>query len=426
MKTLISLMVMILLGAGVSPAQEVPAAPKGPDKTEAASASPAPSPEGEALSWGDTLKAGTPTFQLRLSYETSDVDDAKKSKPARGFTARTRVGFRSGTYQGIRFYVQMQDVSAMLKDYATERPGYDPIADPAGVAVQQGYVEYAGIEDTSLKAGRQELVLDDHRLIGNVDWRQNGQSFDGAVLTSSPVKNLTLTLGHIWRVKTIFNTLVDLNGLDVFEVQVKDMMAHTISLYGYWLDSTGNTPADRDIATTGMRVSAKWDVARYELEYAAQSKYADNKTDGGTMTNGFVEGTVMGVSLGVGKSLISEKKTDKKAFDTLFSTAHKFNGWSDQFLATNGGGLKNGLDDGYAQIGGKIGPVTWLAKTHVFRQTIAAEPYGKENNYLVSMPITPTLTGLLKYAEYTPDPKNLTGVANVKEKTGWARLEYKF
>src|SRR3546814_9338854 len=56
------------------------------------------------------------------------------------------------------------------------------VADPDATELNQAYVSYA---DAGFKAtaGRQRLIFDNHRFIGNVGWRQNEQTFDALDLT---------------------------------------------------------------------------------------------------------------------------------------------------------------------------------------------------------------------------------------------------
>ena len=42
-------------------------------------------------------------------------------------------------------------------------------------------VKFKPIQNLSLKIGRQELVYDDVRLLGNLDWLQQGRRFDAAI-----------------------------------------------------------------------------------------------------------------------------------------------------------------------------------------------------------------------------------------------------
>jgi hypothetical protein len=64
-----------------------------------------------------------------------------------------------------------------------------------GVDLHQGYIQVKnlGLPGLSLKAGRQEILLGDQRLIGNFGWSQIGNSFDAVRLTHSmPIADVDL------------------------------------------------------------------------------------------------------------------------------------------------------------------------------------------------------------------------------------------
>ncbi len=61
-------------------------------------------------------------------------------------------------------------------------------------SIHQAWVDWGLAKDFSLKAGRQELIYDDHRIFGSVGWAQQARSHDVAVLK---YKN-KLHLGAAW------------------------------------------------------------------------------------------------------------------------------------------------------------------------------------------------------------------------------------
>ena len=81
------------------------------------------------------------------------------------------------------------------------------IADPPDTEVNQAYLLFDRPDwlGTSVKGGRQRIVLDDHRFIGNVGWRQNEQTYDGAWAQSSlGIERLSLGYGYLAAIRRIF------------------------------------------------------------------------------------------------------------------------------------------------------------------------------------------------------------------------------
>lgn len=373
----------------------------------------------------DAMQNGQTSLNLRFSFEYAALDDAAGNDAATGLNIRTRLAYKTGEWADNSLYLQFQNVSAIIADYAPIDSDFDVIADPEGTSVYQGYIDNMSVSDTRIRIGRQEIILDDHRLMGNIGWRQQGQTFSAIGISNNSVSGLNIILDYAWRVKTIFNTQADLDSLIILEGIYTAIADQRISVAYLALDSPGGIDSDRDLATIAARIEGKAELIEYAADFATQSGYADNSNGGGTMTNAFVAIPV-GIKLGLGYSVISGASDNTRAFDTLFSTAHKFNGWSDQFLATNGGNLSLGLNDTYLQAGGKAGEIGWLARYHIFQAETESTNYGTEIDLLASKPITKNLKGLVKAALYTADSGNTTGVATADESVIWVRAEYAF
>ena len=94
-----------------------------------------------------------------------------------------------------------------------------------------------------------------------------------------------------------------------------------------------------------MRLNGAFDKFKYDLTYAHQVDWQDSSDRGLNFFQGYIGYDFGGIEPGIGYSYIDGADTGRagdKGFDTLFSTAHKFNGWADQFLATNGANLTTG------------------------------------------------------------------------------------
>ena len=175
-------------------------------------------------------------------------------------------------------------------------------------------------------------------------------------------------------------------------------------------------------------------LLNYDLTYAHQSDYEDGEDHNGDMFNAFFGTKIDPVSFGVGYSYISGQDGDDRPFDTLFSTAHKFNGWADTFLNTNGGTLSNGLQDFYVQAETKLMGVTLKAVYHYFDTNEDInnfdDAYGEEIDIILVKKINKNIKLLMKYAHY--NEKNDSGslasnlVGGYDEDVFWARLIYSF
>jgi hypothetical protein len=134
---------------------------------------------------------GKPLIDVRARYEY--VDDDAFAETAHATTVRTRLGFKTGTWNGVSLLVEAEDVRALgSEDYnssANGRTRFPTIADPEGSEWNQAYVDYdGGANGFKATLGRQRFMLDNQRFFGNVGWRQNEQTFD-ALATSYQFKD---------------------------------------------------------------------------------------------------------------------------------------------------------------------------------------------------------------------------------------------
>lgn len=95
---------------------------------------------------------------------------------------RTRFGVRVDPNANVRFYVQAQDSRVL----GAEGNPSAAVAEEFGL--HQAYVELRGPwrgSQVALRAGRQEILIGNERLVGVSNWGNIGRSFDGARVTLS-------------------------------------------------------------------------------------------------------------------------------------------------------------------------------------------------------------------------------------------------
>src|SRR5262245_4003353 len=155
------------------------------------------------------IVGGTVKLDMRARYEHADADGFAPSNAA---TLRTRLGYGTQPWEGLSAYGELENIAAADKDAYYD--GIPPntrdrttIADPVDTEVNQAYLmldrpDWLG---TLVKGGRQRIVLDDHRFIGNVGWRQNEQTYDaGWAQTSLGLEGLSVGYGYIAVVHRIY------------------------------------------------------------------------------------------------------------------------------------------------------------------------------------------------------------------------------
>ncbi|MEA3465106.1 MAG: alginate export family protein [Thermodesulfobacteriota bacterium] len=379
------------------------------------------------------LKTGTPDLDVLASYEYKHRDDA--TSPGKQFSLRTRLGYRTGTFYDVELYAQFHNLTNVQEEFRFPGGGdadRDIIADPDGNRLYKAFLDYKGVPDTLIRVGRQEIILDDARLLGNIGWRLNGQSFDAVSVTNTRLKDLKIYAGYANQVNTIFLTHVDLDHFYLLNAKYSPLEHHSISFYTYLLDTESAADTARDCATYGFRFVGKPAPFNYYIDYSHQSDFADGEDHDADMLNLFVGGKIASkVDLGVGYSYISGQDGNDRPFDTLYSTAHKFNGFADAFLATNGGGLTGGLQDYYVSASTKAFGCKFVAVYHYF-DTVDDEAfdgiYGDEVDLVFVKSLNKNIKLLIKYANFMQDDNASSGFANptVDTEILTARLQYTF
>src|SRR5690606_29977863 len=152
----------------------------------------------------EAIAKGKVSLNARLRYEHVD----QPATDADALTLRTRLGYTTGSYHGFTAGVEAQNTTQLVDDYqepGQTATGHSVVADPELTEVSQAWIGYVNKDyGTSAKVGRQVIILDNARFVGNVGWRQNMQTFDAVTLKNSSVEKLDLTYAYLWKVKRIF------------------------------------------------------------------------------------------------------------------------------------------------------------------------------------------------------------------------------
>lgn len=362
-------------------------------------------------SFGDALTGGKPSADIRFRYETVDQNNALKN--ADTATVRLRFGYETGEYKGFGAFIEAEHVSDLVDDYNSTTNGkttHSIIADPEFTEINQGYLSYAGLPDTKLKYGRQRLILDNHRFIGNVGWRQNEQTFDAFTVVNKSLPATTITAGYIYNVNRVFSdhsklptaTFANVGNAKmkspILNISYKGWNAGEIVGYGYLLDYADF--ATSSTQTWGLRFKGDRALADdlkllYTAEYASQSDYKKNPADYRVDYTFLEAGLAKGVhSVKLGYELL--EGNGAKSFQTPLATLHAFNGWADLFLSTPAAGL----EDVYLGAGTALYGVKLDAIYHDYRADQGNARYGSEWNLQATRAIAKNYLVGLKYASY--------------------------
>jgi hypothetical protein len=376
------------------------------------------------------IRATKPILDTRLRFE--GVDQEPMTSDAEAATLRARIGFETGKAWNTALLAEGELVWPLQSDYNSTTNGrteYPVVADPESYEVNRLQLTNTSLPMTMLTAGRQRIVLDDHRFVGNVGWRQNEQTFDSVRAVNKSLRNTVLDVAYVSQVNRVFGKDSPQGRYEGDSV-IANLSYQTplgkITGFGYWLDfePIADIPAAvRDASETfGVRFAGERPFGAFKLayiaSYATQTEYADNplRFD---LDYRYAEltGHLGAYSLGVGVELLEGDGV--KGFTTPLATLHRFQGWADKFLTTP----VDGVDDRYVNAGlsfNKVGPldaVSALASYHVYEAQRGALDYGSEIDAQLQARWG-RYTALLKYADYRAD-RLFTDTTKL-----WVQVEY--
>jgi len=360
-------------------------------------------------------------LDMRQRFGFANRDGLDRSE---AITLRTRLGIGTKPIAGFSVFAELQNIVSYCKSCyfdAVETPtGDTPIADPTNTDLNRLFLRYENEGDKPFKviAGRQRIVYDDARFVGNVGWRQHEQTYDaGYGETNFGLEALSARYAYVWNVKRIFGDpggnpgRADFDSKShiatlAYDFSKNDRHAPKVEVFAYLLDLHNSVPAtDGNSSNTyGFRLTGAWPFSEdwklgYIASYAHQSDGGSNPThynahyawisaDLGYTPIGFLE---------LGFELLGSDSGDAQ-FRTPLATAHKFNGFADVFL-DNGGAT--GLRDFFATVAPKL---PWGIKAkfiyHKFWDDDSGNDLGNEYDAVVSKALPHGFSILGKYAYY--------------------------
>ncbi len=320
----------------------------------------------------------------RLRYESVQQEGLRDAEAA---TFRVRLGYETPAWRGWRALGEVEGVGQLTDDFNDTVNGNTAFAivpDLEVLEVNRLQLSWSGAEGRRAILGRQRIVLNNARFVGNVGFRQNEQTFDAVRLETRASENLALTYIYIDQVRRIFGHDSPQGEWysDSHVVQADATLPFgRLSAYALLLDFQ-NAPAQSS-QTYGARWSHEWEAGafrpRVTLEAARQSDYRGNSAgfDLGYQHAELAVRRDRWTAAAGGERLEGD---DARGFSTPLATLHAFQGWADLFLATP----PDGVLDLYASVtyttpnwpAGQ--PVTLILRAHDFADDHGGADFGSE------------------------------------------------
>jgi hypothetical protein len=386
------------------------------------------------------LAEAKPIIDARARYEA--VDQTPLQKDADAETLRLRLGFESGKAWNTVLLAEGEIVSHIGGSYRddTSRPrnlDYPVIGDPQSEEINRLQLVNTSLPGTTVTLGRQRIVLDDQRFVGNGPWRQNEQTFDAVRVVNKPLPAITLDATYLNQVNRSFgrdSLQGRYRGDGVLANASYQFSLGKLSGFGYLLDfdpirviPAALDPMRMATETYGARFTGERPLSKLKVGYAAS--YAQ-QSDYGTNPASFdLAYYLLELSAAYRQYTVTAGREVKEGngavgFATPLATLHRFNGWADKFLLTPA----NGIDDRYVSVGylaKGVGVLDTLTATVVYRdlqtQRLSLD-LGNEVDLLLQAKYQRFIASL-KYASYRANEGQTPALYQDTTKF-WAQLEY--
>ena len=303
--------------------------------------------EGESSGPFGFLKEGSFDGNLRLRFE-----NAHQEGPGQGHaeTARLRLGYRTRPVAGLSGYAQLEAGKALDDQAFNGIVDGDPsdavIADPDFAELNQAYGQFEH-EGFRFRAGRQRIVLDGARFVGDVGWRNDQQTYDAVRADYTGIEDLELFYGWLGRINRVLGREADRDSdSHLVRARYDGLDIGAIAGFAYSLDFRGDADAAEG-DTFGVQLDGERALGEgLSLGYGARYARITDAGGGGAFAANYyrldadLTHEPSATTVGAMWEVLGSDDGDY-GFQTPLATLHKFNGWADVFLNTPSTGLRD-------------------------------------------------------------------------------------
>lgn len=327
-----------------------------------------------------------PRFEYRHGFKTLIPDE---EEAASFVSQRSRLNLKYGS-EKLDAYLSLQNIR-VWGDVPTMSA-----SDRNGTAIHEGWAAVHLNSSITLKLGRQEIVYDDSRIFGNVDWAQTARSHDAFIARYAPNQKQELDIGfaHNEEDETLFKADYDVNNYKAFQYAWYHIKFSHASLSllalntGFTFENSGEQDVDYNQTFGGHLTFAKNAFQADASTYFQTGKIANRDLNAFNLAGNLYYNITKTVTAGLGAEYLSGTDMDAvddelNSFNPLFGTNHKFNGWMDYFYVGNHINSV-GLLDLNLTIKYQKEKLSMMVVPHVFSAaaTVVDDLGNKQNSYL--------------------------------------------
>ena len=304
------------------------------------------------------------------------------------------------------------------------------VADPETTEINQALLTINRVPRTTLRLGRQRIILDNERFVCAAGFRQNEQTFDAGFIENRSLPDTVAKYIYLDNVNRVFGDDSPLGDFEseshLVNLAYEGWRLGRLSVYGYLIELddaqafSSTTFGARFVGDRRFRFNRDLGVV-YAIEFAHQRDRAGNPGD-------YAESYVLvepGVIVGDLVARLGFERLGGDAansFQTPLATLRAFNGATDKFLVTPAAGL----EDRYVEITytfGRLSPLGVLSLSgayHDFRSDRGDLDFGSEWSAKVDMQLTSSFSLSLEYADFD------AGLVSSDTEITWSTLAFRF
>ncbi|MDN3640756.1 hypothetical protein QWY82_18300 [Simiduia curdlanivorans] len=366
-------------------------------------------------------------FELGFRPRVASVEGAEDARAA---SVLLRAGARSHWSDTLSTLLEIDTVALGWEDEFSNGENFNGkpvIPDVGGIDLNQALVRYSPTNRLQLSIGREAVNLGNERFVGTNSFWQNEQTLDMAGFKVDFASASNVSYRYVTNANRISgdeagkylspsdSNFEQNNGLrpaqflgdhghntHLLFAEFKEWDYSRLQAYYLAIDIEDAPALSND--TLGLRYEFKGRLNN--LRTLAHAEYAFQERPD-VDRNNMIRYYNIGAGLGYRSSEISLNietlgENSGTSFATPLASLHDFNGWSDQFLITPDGGLR----DYSIQYIWRKNPWKIDARYHVFHADDNNARYGQEFDLDLSMNMSRNGTLLLRYADFIADDDN--------------------
>jgi hypothetical protein len=395
-------------------------------------------------SLSDAVAGGKPILGVRARFE--DVDQAGLWSNSESLTVRTQFGWQTAAWHGLTGLLEFSNnFHADDGHFNVAVPGgvslngktqFPIVNDPNATEVNRAQITWAPNQAFSATVGRQRILIDDQRFIGDVGWRQNEQTFDAARADISAGR-FKATYAYVFGVNRIFGGPLNWRSGSHL-VNASYTIADPLRLEGFVYDLDFGNSAANSTLTVGGKLSGR--VATGKVAFAYDATFANERNQRNNPAKFSLNYWQADLAATLGAFTLkgdyeSLQGDGVHGFITPLATTHAFQGWADAFAANGGNKTEvDGIRDANVTL---VARPRWrlryfskteaLVRYHDFDAELTGAHLADEWDAQLQGAITPKLTAALKFADFQRAASVPAGtVAAPASRTKvWVTFEYR-